>query len=68
METLTHSLAVTTCNFHLVSLDDDSLLSTETMAIFLERIFYLLGLHPDDIDIIIKGAEGVASSQNGFER
>ena len=53
METLTHSLAVTTCNFHLVSLDDDSLLSTETMAIFLERIFCLLGLHPDDIDKLL---------------
>ncbi len=48
MEPLTHSLAVSTCNSHLVSLDDDSLLSTETMALFLEIIFCLLGLHPDD--------------------
>ena len=50
MEPLTHSLAVSTCNSHLVSLYDDSLLSTDTMAIFLERIFCLLGLHPDDTD------------------
>lgn len=55
MEPLTHSLSVSTCNSHLVSLDNDSLLSTETMVIFLERIFCLLGLHqttlhPDDTD------------------